>query len=116
MAADGRRPGDLVAALVGERVESLPGPPALAVPEAPAHEVIAVARRIALRALPAGRPRLAPLPALLRLATVLVVDEHPSAAAWSVADRERLSEWVAVLIEHRGEDGVQELVGALTGG
>ncbi|TYC70440.1 hypothetical protein [Streptomyces sp. CB01881] len=116
MEPDGRRPGEFIAALVREGAEVLPGPPALAVPAAPADEVIAAARRLALAARPQRRPGPAPAPTLLRLATALVVDEHPSAPAWSEAERERLAGWVAVLIEHRGEDGVEELVGALNGG
>lgn len=116
MAADGSEVRDFVAALVraGAPVEA--GPAGLAVPEAGVEEVIAVARRLALRAVPAGRrgwPR--PDPGLLGVATALVVDEHPSAARWSGAERKRLATWVAVLIEHRGEDGVQELVRVLAG-
>ncbi|WP_371493749.1 hypothetical protein OG871_01775 [Kitasatospora sp. NBC_00374] len=114
MAPDGPRPRDFVAALVSEGAESLPGPPALALPLAPADDVIAAARRIALRALPDGPARPDPSPGLLPLAAALFVDEHPSAPAWSAAERERLTEWVAVLIEHRGEDGIQDLIGALT--
>lgn len=92
------------------------GPPALPVPAAAAGEVIAAARRIALPDLPdlpARRSHPKPPPELLRLAMAMVVDEHPSAASWVAADRAELARWVAVLIEHRGEDGVQDLVRAL---
>ncbi|WP_406207984.1 hypothetical protein OH807_35895 [Kitasatospora sp. NBC_01560] len=123
MAPDGPRPRDLIAALVAEGAEALPGPPALAVPGAPAAEVIAAARRLALGGPPNGRARAvqrqvpvpAPLPELRRLAAALFVDEHPSAPAWSATDRDRLADWVAVLIERRGEDGIQELIGVLDG-
>ncbi|MFD8756188.1 hypothetical protein ACFV0O_35200 [Kitasatospora sp. NPDC059577] len=114
MDADGPEARELIAALVRAGAPSVPGPTGLGVPEAPAEEVIAVARRLALRAVPQGRwrPGSAP-PGLLGVASALVVDEHPSAAAWSAAERERLATWVAMLIEHRGEDGVQELLRAL---
>ncbi|MER7753264.1 hypothetical protein [Kitasatospora sp. NPDC097643] len=103
----------LVAALVRDGAESLPGPPVLAVPQGTAEEVIAVARRLAVRALPTGRWRPEPAPGLLELASALVVEEHPSAPDWSAEERERLAGWVAVLIEQRGEEGVEELVRAL---
>jgi hypothetical protein len=44
------------------------------------------------------------------VASALVVDEHPSSPSWSPVERERVVTWVATLIEHRGEDGVQELL------
>ncbi|MFJ6618744.1 hypothetical protein ACIQOW_14350 [Kitasatospora sp. NPDC091335] len=116
MAADGREAREFVASLVRTATPSAAGPAALAVPEGSAVEVIAVARRLALRAVPDGRWWPRPEPELLAVATALVVDEHPSAPGWSAAERERLASWVAVLIEHRGEDGVQELFLALTGG
>ncbi|MFE0462528.1 hypothetical protein ACFW1A_25060, partial [Kitasatospora sp. NPDC058965] len=59
---------------------------------------------------PPQRPR---HPDLLRLAGALVVDEHPSAAGWSAGERDELTAWVAVLIDRRGEDGVQALLYAL---
>ncbi|GAB2749252.1 hypothetical protein GCM10010442_80150 [Kitasatospora kifunensis] len=93
--------------------ESQSGQPALPVPEASAAEVIATAQRIT-RLGPSAEPcSPTPQPDLLRLATALVVDEHPSASSWSAADRGALSAWVAVLIERRGEDGVQHLIRAL---
>ncbi|MEU9078447.1 hypothetical protein ACFYUY_35465 [Kitasatospora sp. NPDC004745] len=113
MDPDGPDVREVVAALVRQVAPSEPGPPVLAVPEGPAEEVIAVARRLALRALPAERWRPEPPPGLRRLAEALVVDEHPSATDWSSAERDRLATWVAVLIEYHGEDGVQELVRAL---
>ncbi|MFE7525169.1 hypothetical protein ACFU7Y_05550 [Kitasatospora sp. NPDC057542] len=116
MAADGPEARAFVAALVRAGAPSVSGPAGLAVPEAAATEVIAVARRMALRAVPEGWWQPRPAPGLLGMATALVVDEHPSAPHWSAAERQRLATWVAVLIEHRGEEGVQELLGALTEG
>lgn len=106
-------PRRLIAFLPGRQPEPVPGPPLLPVPGASAIEVISTVRRLVLPDLPSVRPCPAPRPELLRLATVLVVDEHPSAPAWSAADRETVAEWVAVLIEYRGEDGVQALLRAL---
>ncbi|MFE7595484.1 hypothetical protein ACFU6K_39415 [Kitasatospora sp. NPDC057512] len=114
MAADGPEAREFVAALVRAGAPSAAGPAGLAVPEAEAEEVIAVARRLALRAAPEERP--GPETGLLGVATALVVDEHPSAPGWSAAERQLLAGWVAVLIEHRGEDGVRELLGALAEG
>ncbi|MFD4656749.1 hypothetical protein ACFWP2_14115 [Kitasatospora sp. NPDC058444] len=110
MAADGQEVRDFIAALVRGGAPGADGPPGLAVPEAAAEEVIAVARRLALRVVPEGRWWPRPAPALLDMATALVVDGHPSAPRWSAAERQRLATWVAVVIEHRGEDGVQELL------
>ncbi|MFI2609745.1 hypothetical protein [Kitasatospora sp. NPDC018619] len=114
MAVDGTQARELIAALVRAGAPSEPGPAVLAVPGAPAEEVIAVARRLALRAGPQRRSR--PAPGLLGVARALVVDEHPSAPGWAEADRRRLAGWVAVLIESRGEDGVKELLRALAEG
>ncbi|SOB79316.1 hypothetical protein [Streptomyces sp. 1331.2] len=116
MDADEPEVRELVAALARAEAPELAGPPGLEVPEAAAEEVIEVARRLALRAVPDGRWRPGSAPGLLELAAALVVDEHPSAPGWSAAERERLATWVAALIEHRGEDGVQDLLRALNGG
>ncbi|GHF63845.1 hypothetical protein GCM10018790_47210 [Kitasatospora xanthocidica] len=117
MDADGPEARDFVAALVRAGAPIVAGPAGLGVPEAAADEVIAVARRLALRAVPDGRWRPGSAPSgLLGVAAALVVDEHPSVSGWSAAERGRLATWVALLIEHRGEDGVQELVAALNGG
>ncbi|MFF7634581.1 hypothetical protein ACFZB9_15700 [Kitasatospora sp. NPDC008050] len=99
--------------MVSRPQESRPGQPALPVPEASAAEVIATTQRITQLGRPDERTCPTPQPDLLRLATTLVVDEHPSAPNWSAADRGALSCWVAVLIERRGEDGVQHLIRAL---
>ncbi|MER7846037.1 hypothetical protein ABTZ03_19025 [Kitasatospora sp. NPDC096077] len=104
-----------IAALVGMGAPVVPGPSGLAVPAGTADGVTAVARRLAMAVLPDRRHRTEPTPGLLAVARSLVVDEHPSAPGWTVAERERLAGWVAVLIEHRGEDGVEELVRALNG-
>ncbi|MFJ9774527.1 hypothetical protein ACIRVF_25360 [Kitasatospora sp. NPDC101157] len=113
MDADGPEVRAYIAALVrmgAPEVPGAPGPPALAVPAGTAAGVTAVARRLALSALPDRQRRAEPTPGLLSVARKLVVDVHPSAPGWTVAERERLAGWVAVLIEHRGEDGVQELL------
>ncbi|MFE5585797.1 hypothetical protein [Kitasatospora sp. NPDC056531] len=115
MDADGLEVRGYIAALVRMGAPEVPGPPALALPVGAAAEVTAVARRLALRALPERR-RPEPTPGLLAVARSLVVDVHPSAPGWTTAERERLAGWVAVLIEHRGEDGVQELVRELDEG
>ncbi|MEV7773630.1 hypothetical protein [Kitasatospora sp. NPDC086791] len=115
MDADGPEAREFVAALVRAGAPVVAGPTGLAVPEAAAEEVIAVARRLALRSAPPGRWRPGAAPGLLGVAAALVVDEHPSAPGWSAAERERLATWVTVLMEHRGDDGVQELVRALNG-
>ncbi|MFF4380794.1 hypothetical protein ACIQI7_03045 [Kitasatospora sp. NPDC092039] len=114
-AADEPEAREFIAALVRSGAPSVAGPAGLAVPEAAADEVIALARRLALRAVPEGRLWPRPAPGLLGMATALVVDEHPSAPRWSAAERQRLATWVAMLIEHRGEDGVRELLRALAG-
>ncbi|WP_369182159.1 hypothetical protein [Streptomyces sp. Y1] len=115
MDADEAQAREYLAALVSGPEPIRPGQPALAVPEQRAEVVIAVARRLALKAAPRPGTGAGPNPApeLLSVAEALVVDEHPAAADWSAADRDRLVGWVAVLIEHRGEDGVQDLVRAL---
>ncbi|MFG2847292.1 hypothetical protein ACGF12_29575 [Kitasatospora sp. NPDC048296] len=120
MDADGAEVRAYIVALVRMGAPEVPGPPALAVPGGTAAEVTSVARRLALRALPERqrRPELTPepTPGLLAVSRSLVVDVHPSAPGWTTAERERLAGWVAVLIEHRGEDGVQELVRELDEG
>ncbi|MFD8706759.1 hypothetical protein ACFV1W_29855 [Kitasatospora sp. NPDC059648] len=113
MDADGPEVRAYIAALVRMGAPEAPGPrcpPALAVPAGTAAEVTAVARRLALGALPDRQRRPEPTPGLLAVARDLVVDVHPSAPGWTVAERERLAGWVAVLVEHRGEDGIEELV------
>ncbi|MDH6108923.1 hypothetical protein P3T36_006284 [Kitasatospora sp. MAP12-15] len=85
----------------------------LAVPAARAAEVIAAAESLARRGV--GRGQLGVPPAeLRRLAQALVVDQHPSAAGWTPAERRSAAHWVALLIERYGEDGVQRLLLALT--
>ncbi|MFD3945150.1 hypothetical protein [Streptomyces sp. NPDC058579] len=80
---------------------------ALDVPPAAVAEVTDAVLR--LLGQPAG-----PLPAgsdeLCRIARVLVVDEHPSAAGWTEAERVDVARWIAVLIARDGEEGVQSLV------
>ncbi|WP_431676428.1 hypothetical protein [Kitasatospora sp. KL5] len=116
MALDGPSPREFVASLLARPPEVRPGLSALPVPDAPADEVIAVARRLALRGLPGEHLRPNPPAALLRLATALVVDEHPSASSWLPADRALLAAWVSVLIDRDGEEGVEEFVRALDRG
>ncbi|MFI6156421.1 hypothetical protein ACIBCA_27460 [Kitasatospora sp. NPDC051170] len=113
MDADEPRAREWVTELVREQAPPRPGRAALAVPRQPAAQVIDVARRLAVAAVPRVRRRPDPVPDLLRVARALVVDEHPSAPGWSAAECAELADWVALLIEHRGEDGVQHLVSAL---
>ncbi|MFG2905184.1 hypothetical protein ACGF13_09000 [Kitasatospora sp. NPDC048286] len=86
-------------------------PAAWVVPEAAAREVVATARRLALRGLAGARPT--PGADHLVLARVLVVDEHPSAPTWSERERAELAEWVAILVLRFGEEGVERLTAAL---
>jgi hypothetical protein len=88
------------------------GPTGWNVPPAPAREVVAVARRLAVQGL-AGRAWPVPAAAHLLLARVLVVDEHPSANGWTERERVELGGWVAVLMRRSGEEGVQRLTAAL---
>ncbi|WP_345701099.1 hypothetical protein [Kitasatospora terrestris] len=85
---------------------------ALAVPPATGAEVAEAARRLALREFD-GLPGEAP-PELSALAEALVIDEHPSAAYWTTAERADAVRWVALLVHRFGEDGVQELVAELS--
>ncbi|MGW3043761.1 hypothetical protein ACWC9T_27790 [Kitasatospora sp. NPDC001159] len=88
------------------------GPTGWNVPPAPAREVVAVARRLAVQGL-AGRAWSVPAAAHLLRARVLVVDEHPSANDWTERERVELGGWVAVLMQRSGEEGVQRLTAAL---
>jgi hypothetical protein len=89
-------------------------PPAagLAVPEAPAGEVIATARRLATRGRRPG-PCAQPPSVLRVVAETLVLDAHPSAAGWTDAERREALDWVTLIIHRFGEDGIQHLVGEL---
>ncbi|MDH6708729.1 hypothetical protein P3T27_005475 [Kitasatospora sp. MAA19] len=87
-------------------------PAGWSVPPAAAREVVSTARRMALQGL-AGRAWPAPGPDRLRLARVLVVDEHPSAPSWTERERADLAAWIALLVRRFGEDGVQRLTAAL---
>ncbi|MFE4973700.1 hypothetical protein ACFRAR_16515 [Kitasatospora sp. NPDC056651] len=88
-------------------------PAGWSVPAATAREVLATARRMALHGL-AGPARTTPGTDHLALARVLVVDEHPSAPTWSEDERAELAEWVAILVQRFGEEGVERLTAALT--
>lgn len=84
----------------------------LPVPPARAADVIAAARHLAT----AGRrthPHVEPAPELRLLAEAMVLDEHPSAAEWTAAERRDALDWITLLIHRFGEDGVRRLVGAL---
>jgi hypothetical protein len=84
----------------------------LDVPLAPAEVVIASARRIAT----AGRwigPRPDPTPELRSVAEAMVLDEHPSSPEWTLAERRDALDWIALIIDRFGEDGVQRLVAEL---
>ncbi|MFG2819886.1 hypothetical protein ACGFX4_10710 [Kitasatospora sp. NPDC048365] len=84
----------------------------LPVPPATGAEVAESARRLALRGFD-GSPAEVPA-ALSALAEALVIDEHPSAAYWTTAERADAVRWVALLVHRFGEDGVQELVAELS--
>ncbi|MEV4560468.1 hypothetical protein AB0K51_26215 [Kitasatospora sp. NPDC049285] len=47
------------------------------------------------------------------LAESLVLDEHPSVGSWSLPDRYQAGCWLAVLIERRGDAGVEHLLDVL---
>ncbi|MFE9429251.1 hypothetical protein ACFYNO_40625 [Kitasatospora sp. NPDC006697] len=115
MSEDGSaaRARQLIADLMTGPAEALPGLPGLAVPPAPAAEVVAAARRVLHGHSDAVEERPVPPVALLPLAAALVVDEHPSARCWSRQERAEVLGWVAVLIERQGEDGVQRLLAEL---
>jgi hypothetical protein len=98
----------------------------LPVPHARAHAVIDAARSVAAQHWPAD---VAQLPAAVRgrvgearftelclLADTSVVAEHPSADSWTADERRDVAEWVAVLVDGVGEDGVRQLVCALLDG
>ncbi|MFE7513168.1 hypothetical protein ACFU8I_18390 [Streptomyces sp. NPDC057540] len=78
----------------------------LDVPEATAAEVTGVLVRLLGATAPVGSPD----PEALLIARVFVVDEHPSAARWSEGERRSVAGLAAVLVAHRGEEGVEALV------
>lgn len=92
-----------------------PGPDrgtGLDVPPAPAEDVIAAARHVATTGRRIG-PRSDPAPELRTVAEVMVLDEHPSAREWTLAERRDALDWIALIIDRFGEDGVQRLVAEL---
>lgn len=103
----------LVGSWVSRTVPAEPSPATgLAVPPAPAEDVIAAARHLATE----GRrthPRVEPAPELRLIAEAMVLDEHPSAREWTAAERRDALDWITLVIHRFGEDGVQRLVGAL---
>ncbi|MFB7678268.1 hypothetical protein ACFC26_43435 [Kitasatospora purpeofusca] len=87
-----------------------------AVPPAAGAVVVAAARRLAgAGPEPDGPPSAAP-DGLRLIAEALVVDEHPSAGAWTARERAEAVEWVALLLHRFGEDGVTMLTAELTAG
>jgi hypothetical protein len=84
----------------------------LDVPHAPAEVVIAAARRVATSGRWTG-PRPDPAPELRSVAEAMVLDEHPSASGWTLAERRDALDWIALIIARFGEDGVQRLVAEL---
>lgn len=86
----------------------------MAVPPAPAAAVIAAARRIVLCDV-GGGPRTAPTAELRRLVEVMVLDEHPSVALWSAAERATAADWVALVLHRFGEDGIRRMARVLAG-
>jgi hypothetical protein len=92
-----------------------PGPDrgtGLDVPPAPVEVVIAAARRVATTGRWTG-PRPDPAPELRSMAEAMVLDEHPSAPEWTLAERRDALDWIALVIDRFGEDGVQRLVAEL---
>ncbi|MCX4684108.1 hypothetical protein OG401_07250 [Kitasatospora purpeofusca] len=86
-----------------------------AVPPAAGSVVVAAARRLAGAGPgPGGTPSAAP-EGLRLIAEALVVDEHPSAGAWTERERAEAVEWVALLLDRFGEDGVTMLTAELAG-
>ncbi|MFJ8435732.1 hypothetical protein ACIQ9P_30975 [Kitasatospora sp. NPDC094019] len=81
-----------------------------AVPPAAGAVVVAAARRLAGGGAPAVVPE-----GLRLIAEALVVDEYPSAGAWTARERAEAVEWVALLLHRFGEDGVTLLTAELTG-
>jgi hypothetical protein len=123
----GAGPGDHAAFAPGVVVNGAPWPmPGLApdedsrpdlgtgldVPHAPAEVVIATARRVATSGRWTG-PRPDPAPELRSVAEAMVLDEHPSASGWTLAERRDALDWIALIIARFGEDGVQRLVAEL---
>ncbi|RSS58238.1 hypothetical protein [Streptomyces sp. WAC06614] len=93
-------------------------------PPADAQRVIETTQRLVLRLRPGQRvPELADqLPGHLRteigrtrfaqarlIASAFFVDEHPSARAWTAAQRSTVADWIAVLIERQGDEGLTNL-------
>jgi len=108
----------------GSPENELPDTTGLSVPSADAAAVVDAARSVAARS---GHHEGEALPELVRerlgrdrfselclVADALVIGEHPSVHTWSGQERRRATEWVAVLMDLLGEDGVQELIVLLT--
>ncbi|MFJ4091181.1 hypothetical protein ACIPYS_06315 [Kitasatospora sp. NPDC089913] len=81
-----------------------------AVPPAAGAVVVAAARRLAGDGPPSAVPE-----GLRLVAEALVVDEHPSAGAWTARERAEAVTWVALLLHRFGEDGVTMLTAELAG-
>ncbi|WP_159394550.1 hypothetical protein [Streptomyces sp. NRRL S-495] len=86
-----------------------------AVPPAAGAVVVAAARRLAAAGPGPGGPPSAAPEGLRLVAEALVVDEHPSAGAWTERERAEAVEWVALLLHRFGEDGVTMLTAELAG-
>jgi hypothetical protein len=84
----------------------------LEVPPAPAKNVIVAARHIATSGRWTG-PWPDPAPEFRSVAEAMVLDEHPSAGEWTLAERRDALDWIARVIDRFGEDGVQRLVAEL---
>jgi hypothetical protein len=83
----------------------------LGLPPAPAATVIAAACRVAGAGRRGGPP---PAPGLRLIAEAMVLDEHPSARGWTRADRHEVLDWITLIIDRFGEDGVRRLTAELS--
>jgi hypothetical protein len=77
-----------------------------------AEDVIALARRLATSARWSGHPR-RPSPALRLIAEVMVLEELVSTRGWTPAERRDALDWIALVIDRLGEDGVESLIAGL---
>ena len=77
-----------------------------------AEDVIALARRLAMSARWSG-PRRRPSPALRLIAEAMVLDELVSTRDWTPAERRDALDWITLVIDRLGEDGVESLIAGL---
>jgi hypothetical protein len=77
-----------------------------------AADVIALARRLVTSARWDG-PRRRPSPALRLIAEAMVLDEIVSTRDWTPAERRDALDWITLVIDRFGEDGVESLIAGL---